>query len=65
MFSAFKKLASKSETPSPGNVSSTAVPMCGSLQKKFSRGVQYNSKQTITVLGNMNNMLNLLSLCSQ
>lgn len=48
MFSAIKKLASKSDAPSPSNA--TAVPgavgqsMSGSLQQKFKRGVQYNSK---------------------
>lgn len=44
MFSAIKKLASKSEATSPGNGPATAVPMSGSLQKKFARGVQYNSE---------------------
>lgn len=42
MFSAFKKLASKQE-PSANCNSMAGVPMSGVLQKKFSKGVQYNS----------------------
>lgn len=43
MFSAFKKLATKQESPNvPPN--SAGIPMSGSLQKKFAKGVQYNSK---------------------
>lgn len=44
MFSAIKKLASSKSDAIQGNGSATAVPMSGSLQKKFSRGVQYNSE---------------------
>lgn len=46
MFSAFKKLASKSESNQGNGGQPTAVPMSGSLQKKFARGVQYNSESS-------------------
>lgn len=41
MFSAFKRLAGKAENASNGPPSHQAMP--GTLQKKFSKGVQYNS----------------------
>lgn len=45
MFSAFKKLTLKPDTSSipNSNNGSVGIPMSGTLQKKFSRGVQYNS----------------------
>lgn len=43
MFSAFKKLTSKQE-PQNGPPNSAGIPMSGSLQKKFAKGVQYNSE---------------------
>lgn len=53
MFSAFKKLASKQDaSPTSSNSvvgssvappNTAGIPMSGSLQRKFARGVQYNS----------------------
>lgn len=45
MFSAFKKLGASSTKPDAA-VAGT-VPMSGSLQKKFARGVQYNSEYLV------------------
>lgn len=56
MFNAFKKLASRQDggaspaiaanaSGNGANANSTsAVPMAGSLQRKFAKGVQYNSE---------------------
>lgn len=46
MFSALKKLTNKQDAPSSavGSTNAAATPMSGSLQKKFSKGVQYNSE---------------------
>lgn len=47
MFSAFKRLTSKTnDLQTPQNVppETAGHTMSGSLQKKFSRGVQYNSE---------------------
>lgn len=50
MFSALKKLTTKQDAlPSIGTTNAAATPMSGSLQKKFSRGVQYNSKYTFII----------------
>lgn len=43
MLSAFKKLTTKQE-PQNGPPNAAGTPMSGSLQKKFAKGVQYNSK---------------------
>lgn len=44
MFSAFKRLTSKNEIQNGPQEAGPNTPMSGSLQKKFGRGVQYNSK---------------------
>lgn len=47
MFSAFKRLASKGDGTPNGSIPSSRAPnhqtMSTSLQRKFARGVQYNS----------------------
>lgn len=54
MFNVFKKLATKGDGPAGGG--GAAVPgsvgqqMSDSLKKKFSRGVQYNSEYSVSLL---------------
>lgn len=51
MFSAFKRLTSKNEIQNGAQeATGSNTPMSGSLQKKFSRGVQYNSKFSLVPL---------------
>ncbi|CAD7088511.1 unnamed protein product [Hermetia illucens] len=52
MFSALKKLTSRQEGPNAALPETVGQPMSGSLQKKFSRGVQYNMK--IIIKGDRN-----------
>lgn len=49
MFSALKKLGASSSRPPDGVVVAGTTPMSGSLQKKFARGVQYNSENIIEI----------------
>lgn len=48
MFSAFKRLAGKGDGQGPGVSTSSAPPghqpMSMQLQRKFAKGIQYNSK---------------------
>lgn len=44
MFSAIKRLTSSKETQHNVSAESAVIPMAGSLQKKFAKGVQYNSE---------------------
>lgn len=56
MFSAIKKLTSKQDAPTSAGPPNTAgIPMSGSLQKKFAKGVQYNSKLSFECTYRVNN----------
>lgn len=57
MFSAFKKLGASSK---PDGVVAGTTPMSGSLQKKFARGVQYNSELIIEKTYGMIYMINFV-----
>lgn len=53
MLSAIKKLTTRQDTPTTNQTAGTCqpntpcIPMSGSLQKRFAKGVQYNSRFSI------------------
>ena len=67
MFSALKRLAGRGDAPETANSHPSHQIMSANLQRKFAKGVQYNSKflifyQSFSKLSKLKNFVNYQSL---